>query len=69
MLIAGLAVVVVGFVFLLNLGGAAEKFAAMARPLPRWMTWPWSTSEVYYRFVGALFVAMGALFLGAALGR
>lgn len=59
----------VGFVFLLDLGGAAEKFAAMARPLPTWMTWPWTTSALYYRFVGALFVAMGAFFLGAALGR
>lgn len=69
MLIAGVAVVVVGFVFLLDLGGAAEKFAAMARPLPAWMTWPWTTSALYYRFVGALFVAMGAFFLGAAFGR
>ena len=69
MLVAGVAVVVVGFVFLLNLGGAAEKFAAMARPLPGWMTWPWTTSSLYYRFMGALFVAMGAFFLGSALGR
>ncbi len=69
MLIAGLAVVVVGFVLLLDLGGAAEKFAAMARPLPVWMTWPWSTSALYYRFMGVLFIAMGALFLGVALPR
>ena len=69
MLIAGLVVAAIGFVFLLDLGRAAEKFAAMARPLPAWMTWPWSTSPVYYRFMGALFIAMGALFLGAALER
>jgi hypothetical protein len=65
--IVGLIIVIVGFVLVLNLGRAADSFAAMARGLPGWMTWPWTASAAYYRCVGALFVAMGAFLLGAGL--
>ena len=65
MVVAGLALAVVGFGLLFNLGDAAVWLAVRARPLPAWVTWPWGTNATYYRSVGALLVLMSALFLGA----
>ena len=65
MVVAGLALAVVGFGLLFNLGDSAGWLAVRGRPLPAWVTWPWGTSATYYRGMGALLVLMGALFLGA----
>jgi hypothetical protein len=59
LLILGLVLVAVGLVLAGNLVGAADVWAAMAKPFPAWMRAPYSDNPMYYRIFGVVFVVGG----------
>ena len=67
MLMSGAVVEVLGVIFLFNVRGCAERFAAFVRSLPWWLRSMGGDRAATYRAMGAVYVFFGIIVLASSI--